>query len=266
MFYFFLLLCYKNNKETFMALILAIDDDDVLLSMLKAQLENSEYSLVTAQNGNAGIQLAMTGHPDIILLDIIMPQMTGFDVLTQLRNSELTKNIAVIMLTAKSEKNDVMQAMNKGVIDYIVKPYKIDYLKNKIETALKYTQIKKNLLKDNLSKYITIARQNGRTIIEFLTKLSDKDLLAEAKTVYNRTFLNLTKNDLIIFDLRILSEFDLNDLAVLKTFITFFNQKECFIVAGRHFGLLMAEGDFPQNINIFISFGDMELYIIKGNY
>ncbi len=105
----------KNKK------ILIIDDDDILCSMYKTKMENDGFKVFTANNGTDGLKLAREEKPDLILLDVIMPQIDGFAVLEDLKKDDKTKDISVIMLTNLGTDEDKEKGEKMGAIDYFVK-------------------------------------------------------------------------------------------------------------------------------------------------
>lgn len=101
--------------------ILVVDDDVVLRDMYKARLENSGYEIITASNGEEAMARAVDSDPDLVLLDVMMPKVNGFDVLDVLKSTAETKNIPVIILTALVQDSDRERGIKGGADDYIVK-------------------------------------------------------------------------------------------------------------------------------------------------
>ena len=117
--------------------ILIIDDEEEFLEFVKANLElRGDYRVFTAANGEKGMALAEKRKPDLVLLDIIMPVVDGFEVLKRLRACENTKSIPVIMLTARSDDEAMLKALELHDDGYIIKPLKIEELEEKVEKAL----------------------------------------------------------------------------------------------------------------------------------
>jgi len=141
-----------------MELILAIDDDKGFLNLLSQQLTNLGYRVIKASSGAEGLEMARTGNPDLILLDVAMPVMDGFKVLTQLRADETLRGVPVIMLTALPKKEDIYKAMRYGVLDYVLKPYDVELFKKKIQTALQYSRMMKSEKELERSQHIDISR------------------------------------------------------------------------------------------------------------
>ncbi len=118
--------------------ILIIDDEEDLAFFVKANLQLAgNYKVAVATNGKDGIKVAARYQPDVILLDIMMPRMDGFEVLAKLKKSKDTLAIPVIMLTAKDDQQSKLKASELYIEDYIVKPVLIEPLKKRIEEVLK---------------------------------------------------------------------------------------------------------------------------------
>ena len=116
--------------------VLVVDDEPNILQTLQDRLEMNDYIVFTAENGKEGLQKALHERPDIVLLDVIMPIMDGHEMLEQLRANEAGKEISVIMLTACSQTQDIARAKTCGIDDYIVKPFNLSELLEKIENIL----------------------------------------------------------------------------------------------------------------------------------
>ena len=101
--------------------ILLVEDDDELSQVYKARFEAEGLNTVWAANGEEALAKAVSETPTLILLDIMMPRVSGFDVLDILRNTPQTKNTKVIMMTALSSEKDLERAKSLGVDDYIIK-------------------------------------------------------------------------------------------------------------------------------------------------
>jgi len=127
----------KANKTK----ILIVDDEPDLVQTLQDRLEMNGYSIVAAGNGKEGLEKAAQEKPDIILLDVIMPIMDGLEMLEALRKHPEVKNCAVIMLTARSQRQDIVRAKTCGIEDYIVKPFDLSELIEKIENVLEHHKV-----------------------------------------------------------------------------------------------------------------------------
>ncbi|MFA6533812.1 MAG: response regulator [Patescibacteria group bacterium] len=108
-----------NNQGT----ILLVEDDTFLAGMYKTKFEMEGFTIITAEDGLKGFQLAKEKKPDIILLDILLPKMDGFEVLEKVRASKDTKDIPVIMLTNLGQKEDVKKGLERGANGYLIKAH-----------------------------------------------------------------------------------------------------------------------------------------------
>jgi PAS domain S-box-containing protein len=116
--------------------VLLIEDDRILRENTEIFLGLKKYEVITAEDGMSGLRLAMDQLPDIIICDITMPIMNGFEVLKSLRANETTSVIPFIFLTAKAEKEDYRKGLQLGVDDYISKPFNFNELHSAIELRL----------------------------------------------------------------------------------------------------------------------------------
>lgn len=136
--------------------ILIIEDQLEVRENIEELLELSNYEPITAENGKVGIKKALEVKPDLILCDIMMPEMDGYEVLYLLGKNPDVANIPFIFLTAKSEQTDFRKGMNLGADDYITKPFEEIELLNAVERRLnKYEQL---LAHDNLEQFVESAR------------------------------------------------------------------------------------------------------------
>lgn len=116
--------------------VLVIDDNPDLLDIVDAILSDSGFIVAKAPSGEAGIDISRSLRPDLILLDINMPNIDGFEVLTQLKQLEETKNIPVAMFSVRSDLKDKKLSFQKGAVDYISKPFQYNKLTEKVEKIL----------------------------------------------------------------------------------------------------------------------------------
>jgi DNA-binding response OmpR family regulator len=101
-------------------LVLVIDDDATLLGLLTQHLSRAGYHVITAVSGTTGLQMFNEHHPDLVILDIMMPKMSGWTVCERIRE---TSDVPIILLTAKGEEQDRLRGFRLGVDDYVVKPF-----------------------------------------------------------------------------------------------------------------------------------------------
>jgi two-component system alkaline phosphatase synthesis response regulator PhoP len=106
--------------------VLIVEDNLTMLRGLKDNFESKGYQVKTATDGESGLKAALTGKPDLIILDIMLPKMNGYEVCSHIRKQNL--DIPIIMLTAKDQEKDVVLGLNLGADDYVTKPFSIKVL------------------------------------------------------------------------------------------------------------------------------------------
>lgn len=116
--------------------ILAVDDEPDVLAMVRLALQCEGYEVTTAGNGEDALEEAASQTPDLIILDIMMPGLSGFDVLDRLRGDAATQLTPVVMLTADGQREHIRRALDEGVAQYIVKPFSVNELLTAVGEAL----------------------------------------------------------------------------------------------------------------------------------
>jgi len=119
------------------AKILVIDDQSFICKLINSRLSANDYNVVSALDGIEGLHKAHKEKPDLILLDITMPRLDGFETARRLKSNDETKSIPIIMLTAKGVQSAIAKATNElGAVSYIVKPFRPEVLIDEIQKAL----------------------------------------------------------------------------------------------------------------------------------
>ena len=149
--------------------ILAVDDEQRMVRFIQLNLEQDGFEVVTAYNGKEALEQVRTQLPDLILLDIMMPDINGFEVLKKIRE---VNNVPVIMLTAKGEEDDRIQGLELGADDYITKPFSPRELVSRIRAVLRRT---KSFKDDQVDQIIV----DDRLTIDF----SRREVWVEGKKV-----------------------------------------------------------------------------------
>ncbi len=103
--------------------IMAVDDEPDIVKLVKISLEMANFEVVEAFGGQEALDKIQAAQPDLILLDIMMPDINGFEVCQKIKADPATKHIPVILLTAKGQRGDAEQGLNAGADDYIIKPF-----------------------------------------------------------------------------------------------------------------------------------------------
>lgn len=131
-----------------MSSILIVDDDENNIFLIRCFLEKERFTVAEANSGTMAIELIKKGpQPDLIILDIMMPEMDGYEVCTALKSKEETRHIPVIMLTARNTTEDMVRGLNCGASDYITKPVNFEELTARIRTHLRIKQLERELVK-----------------------------------------------------------------------------------------------------------------------
>jgi DNA-binding response OmpR family regulator len=121
--------------------VLVVDDEPNIVQTLKDRLEMNDYEVFTAHNGADGLKIAQNKSPDVVLLDVIMPVMDGHEMLEKLRQNDWGRETLVIMLTARSQAQDIARARACGIEDYIIKPFDLSELLEKIENIVEHRKV-----------------------------------------------------------------------------------------------------------------------------
>ena len=119
-----------------MAKVLIVDDSPTEIHILRGMLEKHGFDCIEAESGELGIEKARSEQPDVILMDIVMPGLNGFQTTRQLTRDEATKHIPIIIVSTKSQETDKVWAMRQGAKDYLVKPVKEPALLERVNSIL----------------------------------------------------------------------------------------------------------------------------------
>ena len=103
--------------------VLVCDDDPVILRLVQVNLELEGFDVLLADNGESAIEVATAEHPDLVILDIMMPRLDGYQTCQRLKGAETTKDIPVVFLSAKAQQSDIEKGREYGVEEYLTKPF-----------------------------------------------------------------------------------------------------------------------------------------------
>jgi signal transduction histidine kinase len=150
-------------------LILIVDDlkDNILIL---AQILRKDYQIIFATNGKTALEMAETHQPDIVLLDVMMPEMDGYEVCAKLKNNDKTRHIPVIFVTAKGDVDDELRGLEFGAVDYITKPLQPKIVKLRVGVHLDIDRHKRN--EEKLKQEKMQAEAFSRAKTEFLSRMS----------------------------------------------------------------------------------------------
>jgi DNA-binding response OmpR family regulator len=117
-------------------LVLVADDDDDILGLVSFRLERSGYEVAAAKDGEEALRLARELSPALVVLDVMMPRLDGYEVTRRLRDDEATRGIPVILLTARAQEADVARGFEAGADDYLRKPFSPQELAARVQAVL----------------------------------------------------------------------------------------------------------------------------------
>jgi two-component system, OmpR family, phosphate regulon response regulator PhoB len=120
-----------------MAKILVAEDEKQIADMIAFKLTNGGHQVIRAEDGEQAVTLAARELPDLILLDAMMPGLSGFEVLRRLKGDPVLRTVPVIMVTAKGHERDVLSGLRGGAVDYVVKPFSLKELAARVDLALR---------------------------------------------------------------------------------------------------------------------------------
>ncbi len=123
----------ENSKKQ----ILIIEDEPDIQELLSFNLDNNGYKVYTASNGEKGLEVARKEHPDLILLDLMLPGINGLDVCRIIKSDQDTSGISIIMLTALGQEEDIIKGLETGADDYVTKPFSFQVLEARIKSVLR---------------------------------------------------------------------------------------------------------------------------------
>lgn len=166
--------------------VLVIDDNPQNIRLLKEILEDENFLVYTSDSGLAILEIVTNINPDLILLDIMMPEVDGYEVCEVLKGNSLTQDIPIIMITAKTEGEDVKRALDLGAFDYIKKPVDEVEVVARVQSALRYKQ-QQNKLKEMASRDGLTGAYNHALLIE----LFQKELAKQKRSGGNIAFIML---------------------------------------------------------------------------
>ncbi len=135
----------EGDADLAQASILLVDDNEQNLELLQAYLEELPCRLVLARDGDEALKAVEQSHPDLVLLDIMMPRMSGFQVCSRLKGNPATREIPVVMVTALNEVSDVERAVDCGADDFLTKPVHRLELLTRTRSFIRLRQLRKQL-------------------------------------------------------------------------------------------------------------------------
>ena len=157
----------KGKREMNEEKVLLVDDNPTNLQVLFQTLEGRGYNLLVAKNGETALAIAEKAHPHLILLDIMMPGMDGYEVCRQLKADPTTQEIPVIFLSALGDTKDKVQGLNLGAVDYITKPFQPEEVIARVNTHLTIYRLKREVQekRDELEHELQVVAEEQRNLL-----------------------------------------------------------------------------------------------------
>lgn len=165
--------------------VLLIEDNIEIRENMAEILELSGYQAITAPDGRKGVMLAVENHPDVIVCDIMMPELDGYGVIHMLQKNPATQNIPFIFLTAKSERAEIRKGMELGADDYLTKPFNGTELLNAIEIRLKKSEVLKQHLTPGLEGLNVLINVSGNEIVKDLAETAEVATYKKKQLIYH---------------------------------------------------------------------------------
>lgn len=163
-----------------MAKILIVEDDKELSHITELELTHEGFSVIKAVDGREGFEKIQSENPDLVLLDVMLPRLSGLEILRKVRN-ELQSELPIILVTARGETIDKVDGLNSGADDYISKPFKIEELLARMNAVLRRTQ-----------------KRNGCTKSVVLKNGAIEMVADEMKVTFSGTNTELSKNEFLL--------------------------------------------------------------------
>lgn len=189
-----------NLGQSNLYTILAIDDNPTNLGVIVGYLEAEQFTMLVAQDGESGIKRARYAQPDLILLDVLMPGIDGFETCRQLKNDPKTQDIPVIFMTALSSADDKVKGFEVGAVDYVTKPIDKKELLARIKLHIKLQSLTQAL--EEKTKRLADANQALEwQVAERTNQLSDTERTLQQKDVQSSSIFDAVSDGLVTMDL-----------------------------------------------------------------
>jgi len=220
----------QNKSQDKKTLILIVDDVPKNLQVLASILESEEkYDIAAASSANKALKIVENILPDLILLDVMMPEMDGFELCRILKASETTRDIPVIFLTAKTATNDLVKGFQAGAVDYVTKPFNGTELMTRVHThiELKKSREKLNVSLQKLRLANSEILEKNKKIEEFNRQLTDSINYAhliqqgimpkkqDVKSVFKESFIYFKPRDIVSGDFFWISDSAANNRVII---------------------------------------------------
>ncbi|WP_029914413.1 response regulator [Pelobacter seleniigenes] len=159
----------SESKKT----VLIVEDEEDILALLHFNLMKADFNVICASCGEEGLKSVISSQPDLVLLDLMLPGIDGLEICRRLRADEATRNIPIIMLTAKGEESDVVKGLELGADDYVTKPFSIKVLLARIQAVLRRRKEESSQQEQDELVFDQLAIHRGRNLVQVEGKSVD---------------------------------------------------------------------------------------------
>ncbi len=184
--------------------ILVIDDEESIRSLLRSSLINEGYDVITASDGIEGFDKAVILPPDMILLDIMMPDVNGYQVLQRLSKDHRTTGIPVLLLTAKADGEERVIGLEAGAVDYITKPFYLREVVARMKIHLRLKECEEELTRKN-----QVLEEYSDLLLQLNARLEEMARMDELTQIWNRRAFNEQMNNTHNYSVRYLRHYSL---------------------------------------------------------
>lgn len=179
----------KPNQST----ILIVDDNEINIEILQEYLED-DYKVITATNGNEGIEIVRDGGVDLMLLDVMMPDINGYEVCEILKKEPAGKKVPIILVTAKAEVEDKVRGLEIGADDYIVKPFNFDELLARIKSHLRIYKLQEEVANAKVANELSKMKLDFLSIVSHELRTPLHSILGFTELLKSKKINNIEKS------------------------------------------------------------------------
>ncbi|HNO79112.1 MAG TPA: response regulator [Phycisphaerae bacterium] len=195
----------ETRKPSRSGHVLIVEDDQSLATILRAHMVNSGFRATISHNGEDGLEIALREVPDVIILDIQLPGLDGLSVTRALRENEVTKDVPVILITARSGRDDIVLGLDAGAQDYVVKPFDVVELTARVRSMLKLRSAQLEIAELNHQLEFEVAKKSRRlellyTFVRDLNKAPNQERIYDLVTDAVRQVCNCNRISIMVLD------------------------------------------------------------------
>lgn len=244
-----------------MELILVIDTDINELSAIEYFLTGLRYRVVATATAKKGLQFALSAPPDLLIIGLTLKDRESIENLALIKRDPITKDTPVLGIYAEENPTFIEKMKAFGVAEYLIRPIDKFTIIDKVKSILENSKSKKDReILERVHHIEIIQNVLGRTTIKFYSGVS-KYVAPEIRRVFTREFFESTLEDVIILDIRAIPHLNEEDLKILEKILLLFGDKRINILTGKHLGVLLAETDFENKANLFMSNEEIEEFL-----